>query len=127
MIEATGLLTLVTDEKSSDQKRPRVAVPDVVSEWSDPSDGLLYRKLLELLGQDVYVLVLPKAEMLQVCECDHTRAEHLEFENWGADGVGVSGPSLDSSRRHLSYAGYHPADDIYCKCTEFRLASKKEG
>jgi hypothetical protein len=78
MIEATGLLTLVTDEKSSDQKRPRVAVPDVVSEWSDPSDGLLYRKLLELLGQDVYVLVLPKAEMLQVCECDHTRAERAK-------------------------------------------------
>ena len=116
MIEATGVLSLVADARHG-----HVAVPDVVSPWGEPADGLLYRNLIDLLGKDVYVLVLPKDELLAMCTCGHTRADHLEFENWQSDNLSSIEPSIEERSSHLSYAGYYRADDVYCKCKGFEV------
>jgi hypothetical protein len=122
MIEATGVLTLVTDKG-----QPGVAVPDLVygGEWAEPDSGMLYHKLLELVGKEVYVLVLPKDDMIVMCECGHIYADHLDFENWYVDRFSRSAhePSLTETTSHISYYGQYPADNRYCKCRKFKKAT----
>lgn len=116
MIEATGVLTLVADGRTG-----HVAVPDLVygGEWAEPDSGLLYHKLLELIGQEVYVLVLPKAEMLAMCDCGHTKADHMEFNNWQRGRFSNTDPDFSPSRSHRSYYGNYPSDDVWCNCRQF--------
>jgi hypothetical protein len=123
MIEATGLVTLIADAN-----RPGVAVPDVVPTFAE--DGVFYHKLLELIGQEVYVLVLPRDEMLAMCQCNHTLAEHLEFENWHRDSLNKSTyyePSLSGPTSHVRYQGRHPSDTQYCQCREFKPIPQHTG
>lgn len=123
MIEATGMLTLVTDEGTG-----HVAVPDV-KQWEE-DDGRLYHQLLELIGKEVYVLVLPKDEMVAMCECGHSKAEHMEFTNWQVRWMyrdstpQISEPDFSSTREHRSYYGTYSADDRWCKCRQFKEVLK---
>ncbi|HET7641459.1 MAG TPA: hypothetical protein VFK47_22305, partial [Ktedonobacteraceae bacterium] len=112
-IEATGKITLVRDPN-----HPNIAVPDVVPDWD--TDGELYRKLLDLIGQEVYVLVLPKEEMLALCKCGHNKGEHYKLQNWNKSNFGLTEPSMDQTEHVSWYSHGYCCPDKYCKCTKFQ-------
>jgi hypothetical protein len=121
MIEATGLVSLIADARSD-----HVAVPDILQNYAEQSDGQLYHQLLELIGKEVYVLVLPRDEMIELCSCGHIKADHMEFTNWDTSKVfghlHTSEPDLSPTRSHLTYRGTDRRTDIWCKCNEFKVA-----
>jgi hypothetical protein len=117
MIEVSGQLTVAVDLKTN------AAFLDIRTEW-DEDASLLQKPLTDLIGQEVYILVLPKAEMMQMCQCGHIYAKHTGFENFGRTKNGSSRtPSMGvGGCRAMTWAGHSggccPPD--YCECSGFK-------
>lgn len=80
MIDVTGRLTV-----NPDPSNPKVAVLDINDEWDDPGTphSRLHLPLTKLIGEEVYVLVIPKKEMFVPCkECGHESNDHFHFDLW---------------------------------------------
>jgi hypothetical protein len=117
MITATGLVTVVPDPN-----RPGLAQLDVIREYCNDDEGELFKPLVDLIGQEVFVLVVSKTEMLKMCQCGHLAREHFRFDNWDADDKGRCYSEPDAKFSGCRYVNVWHVNicDIQCECETFK-------